>query len=439
MKYRMYDLIEKKKHKIPLTLDEIRDMILAYTAGEIPDYQMSAFLMAVWFQGMTDEELSHFTLAMAASGDELDLSRGSGVKLDKHSTGGVGDKTTLVVAPVLAALGVPTAKMSGRGLGFTGGTVDKLESIPGLRSELTEEEFLRILRTVGFVDAAQTKELAPADKLLYALRDVTATIDSIPLIASSIMSKKLASGADKIVLDVKCGSGAFMRDISSAKALAGQMIRIGEHTEREITAVISDMDQPLGRAVGNALEVMESVEVLKGGGEERLVSLCIALAVEMLQLSDKARPTREEAEGAVKEILQNGAALDRFRAYVREAGGDPAALDRTQVETKYRKEILSDREGYLFSCNAGEVGLVSVLLGAGRAKKGDPIDPESGILLKKKLGDHIGKGEVLAEIFTNREDVLETAEERLLRAYLIKEEPPEAKGVIIDILHSEPI
>ena len=342
MKYRMYDLIEKKKHKIPLTLDEIQEMILAYTAGEIPDYQMSAFLMAVWFQGMTDEELSHFTLAMAASGDELDLSRVSGVKLDKHSTGGVGDKTTLVVAPVLAALGVPTAKMSGRGLGFTGGTVDKLESIPGLRSELTEEEFLRILRTVGFVDAAQTKELAPADKLLYALRDVTATIDSIPLIASSIMSKKLASGADKIVLDVKCGSGAFMRDISSAKALAGQMIRIGEHTEREITAVISDMDQPLGRAVGNALEVMESVEVLKGGGEERLVSLCIALAVEMLQLSDKARPTREEAEEAVKEILQNGAALDRFRAYVREAGGDPAALDRTQVETKYRKEILSD-------------------------------------------------------------------------------------------------
>ena len=422
MKYRMYDLIEKKKHKIPLTLDEIQEMILAYTAGEIPDYQMSAFLMAVWFQGMTDEELSHFTLAMAASGDELDLSRVSGVKLDKHSTGGVGDKTTLVVAPVLAALGVPTAKMSGRGLGFTGGTVDKLESIPGLRSELTEEEFLRILRTVGFVDAAQTKELAPADKLLYALRDVTATIDSIPLIASSIMSKKLASGADKIVLDVKCGSGAFMRDISSAKALAGQMIRIGEHTEREITAVISDMDQPLGRTVGNALEVMESVEVLKGGGEERLVSLCIALAVEMLQLSDKARPTREEAEEAVKEILQNG-----------------AALDRTQVETKYRKEILSDREGYLFSCDAGEVGLVSVLLGAGRAKKGDPIDPESGILLKKKLGDHIGKGEVLAEIFTNREDVLETAEERLLRAYLIKEEPPEAKGVIIDILHSEPI
>ena len=268
---------------------------------------------------------------------------------------------------------------------------------------------------------------------------MTATIDSIPLIASSIMSKKLASGADKIVLDVKCGSGAFMRDISSAKALAGQMIRIGEHTEREITAVISDMDQPLGRAVGNALEVMESVEVLKGGGEERLVSLCIALAVEMLQLSDKARPTREEAEEAVKEILQNGAALDRFRAYVREAGGDPAALDRTQVETKYRKEILSDREGYLFSCDAGEVGLVSVLLGAGRAKKGDPIDPESGILLKKKLGDHIGKGEVLAEIFTNREDVLETAEERLLRSYLIKEEPPEAKGVIIDILHSEPI
>ncbi len=436
MKYRMYDLIEKKKHKIPLTEDEIREMITAYTAGDIPDYQMSAFLMAVWFQGMTDEELSCLTLAMAASGEELSLAQIPGTKLDKHSTGGVGDKTTLIVAPVLAALQVPTAKMSGRGLGFTGGTVDKLESIPGLRSELSEEEFLRILNRVGFVDAAQTKELAPADKLLYALRDVTATVDSIPLIASSIMSKKLAAGADRIVLDVKCGSGAFMSELSSAKELAGQMIRIGEMTGRAVTAVISDMNQPLGRAVGNALEVQEAVEVLKGGGEPRLVELSVRIAVEMLQMSDQARDSREAAVEAVTEVMQNGSALDRFRAYVKEAGGDPSALDRVGVETAFRKEIRAPRAGYLTACNTGEVGLVSVMLGAGRSRKDEAIDPEAGILVKKKLGESVSEGEVLAELFTNREGVLEDAEDRFLRAYSIDAEPPEDTPIIYDILRS---
>ena len=300
MKYRMYDLIEKKKHGGELTEDEIRSMITDYTAGQLPDYQMAALLMAIWFKGMTDRETTWLTLAMAQSGEQLNLKMVKGIKLDKHSTGGVGDKTSMILGPVLAALKVPTAKMSGRGLGFTGGTVDKLESIPGFRSDLTMDEFLQVLENVGFVDVAQTAELAPADKLLYSLRDVTATVDCIPLIASSIMSKKLAAGADRIVLDVKCGSGAFMQDPEKARALAAQMIRIGRLAGRETVAVISDMNQPLGTAVGNIIEVEEALEVLSGGGEERLHRLIIDLAVEMLQLSDQARATREEAAAAVE-------------------------------------------------------------------------------------------------------------------------------------------
>ena len=434
MNYRMYDLIEKKKHGQALTEDEIREMITAYTAGEIPDYQISAFLMAVWFQGMTDEETAALTLAMADSGDQLDLSVIPGTKLDKHSTGGIGDKTTLVVTPVLAALGVYTAKMSGRGLGFTGGTVDKLESIPGLRSELTEEEFLRIVQEVGFVDAAQTKDLAPADKLLYALRDVTATVDSIPLIASSIMSKKLAAGADKIVLDVKCGSGAFMRDKDSAKALADQMIRIGTLTGRQVVAVLSDMNEPLGYAVGNTLEVQEAVEVLKGGGESRLLQLCTALAVEMLQLSDRARATREEAEAAVREVIASGAALDRLKRFVTATGGDASALDRTKSDAAYCETFTAAKEGYLTCRDAAEVGLISTSLGAGRNKKGDSIDFEAGILFRKKPGEHVTAGEVIAELYTERQEVIPQAKRRLEAVYAISAEKPEERPVIYEIL-----
>ena len=434
MRFRMYDLIEKKKHKKALTEEEIREMITCYTAGEIPDYQMSAMLMAIWYSGMTDEETGWLTMAMAESGEQLDLSGIPGTKLDKHSTGGIGDKTTLVLGPLMAELGVPTAKMSGRGLGFTGGTVDKLESIPGLKSEFTEEEFIRLVRTVGFVDAAQTKELAPADKLLYALRDVTATVDSIPLIASSIMSKKLAAGADRIVLDVKCGSGAFMQDAASAKELARQMIRIGDLTGRKVTAVISDMNQPLGTAVGNSIEVQEAVAVLSGAGETRLVTLCTELAVEMLQLSDQARPYREDARAVVRKILAEGLALNRFREYVREAGGDPAALDRTELDAKYRKEVFMDREGYLASCNNSEVGLVSVMLGAGRSKKGESIDFEAGIRICKRLGEYISKDEPIAILYTNREEVLPEAAHRLTAAYTVSEEKPEVVPVVYEIL-----
>ncbi len=445
----MYDLIEKKKHKVSLTEDEISWMVRSYTQGEIPDYQMSAFLMAVWFQGMTDEELTWLTLSMADSGDRLDLSGIDGVKMDKHSTGGVGDKTTLVVTPVLAALGVPTAKMSGRGLGFTGGTVDKIESVPGARSELSEEEFIRVLRAVGFVDVAQTREIAPADKLLYALRDVTATVDSIPLIASSIMSKKLAAGADRIALDVKCGSGAFMPEQSSAEALADQMIRIGTMAGKRVIALITDMDQPLGCAVGNLLEVWEAIEVLSGGGEERLRELCIRLSVEMLLLSDRFSGTEEEAEAAVEQVLSSGQALERFLHFLREVGGDPSCLfegtDRTKPADPeqvlrsispglIREEICMEKSGYLTSCDTKEVGMVSVMLGAGRKNKEDVIDPAAGILLKKKLGDHVEKGETVAVFYTNLPEVLPDAKTRFCNAYTVEDSKPEETPVIRRIL-----
>lgn len=467
MEYRMYDLIEKKKHNMALSEAEIRWMITEYTAGGIPDYQMSAMTMAIWFNGMTDAETTWLTMAMAESGDMLDLSSVPGTKVDKHSTGGIGDKTTLVVTPVLAALGVPTAKMSGRGLGFTGGTIDKFESIPGLRSEFSEEEFLEIVKQVGFVDAAQTKSLAPADKMLYGLRDVTATVDSLPLIASSIMSKKLAAGADRIVLDVKCGSGAFMGDYASARALAEQMIRIGELAGRKVVAVISDMNQPLGRAVGNRVEVMEAMEVLRGGGEERLKELCLAIAVEMLQLSDQARDSREAAGEAVREVIRSGAAYEKLLEYVRVAGGDEAFL-RNAVDGMKQMEIpiphaevvqergdghgeilripvfpsedteafpiFAEQDGFLDTCNNAEVGTVSVMLGAGREKKGDAIDMCAGILILKKLGDPVKQGEPLAVFFTKRRDMVPAAKERFLRAYTISGEAPAVSPVILEVL-----
>ncbi len=437
MAYRMYDIIEKKKHGGELTTREIGEVIRDYTAGKLPDYQMSALLMAIYFKGMTDRETLDLTMAMAKSGDEIDLSGIPGIKLDKHSTGGIGDKTTLVIGPVMAELGVPMAKMSGRGLGFTGGTIDKLESIPGLSSDLSDERFIEILRKVGFVDAGQTKSLAPADKMLYALRDVTATVDSIPLIASSIMSKKLAAGADRIVLDVKCGSGAFMQDIEGAVALAKQMIRIGQLAGRETVAVLSDMSQPLGRAVGNRIEVDEALEILSGGGEERLRELCIGLSVEMLQLSDRRKSSPEEARRAVEEVLQDGRAKKKFAQYVEMTGGDSTCLDRPGEEAAFRKELYPEKEGYLSACDAAKVGLAAGRLGAGRAKKEDVIDPLAGIRILARLGDKVEPDKPFAVLLTNKEESLPEAEQLLRSAYRISDSAPETSPVILKILRAE--
>ena len=431
---RMIDLIEKKKRGNVLTDEEIRGMIREYTDGEIPDYQMSAMLMAIWFQGMTDEEITTLTLAMAESGDQLDLSAIPGTKVDKHSTGGVGDKTTLVLTPVLAALGVPVAKMSGRGLGFTGGTIDKFESIPGVRSELSEEEFLHLIETVGFVDAAQTKDLAPADKKLYALRDVTGSVDSIPLIASSIMSKKIAAGADRIVLDVKCGSGAFMNTFEGARELAEQMIRIGHLAGRETVAVISDMNQPLGRMVGNVMEVEEALEVLSGGGEERLRELCIRLAVEMLQLSDRRCADEAEARREVERVLQDGSAKKLFYAFIDAVGGDSSFLDHPVIPTAYDKKVYPERSGYLSACNTAEIGYAAALLGAGRSQKDDVIDPAAGIRILAKLGDPVSPDQPIAVLYSNRGEALADAERRVLDAWSISPEPLEVGPVVREII-----
>ena len=431
---RMVDLIERKKRGIVLTDGEIRGMIQAYTDGQIPDYQMSAMLMAVWIRGMNDDEITSLTLAMAESGDQLDLTSVPGTKVDKHSTGGVGDKTTLVVLPVLAALGVPVAKMSGRGLGFTGGTVDKLESIPGVRSELTEEEFLRVLRDVGFVDAAQTKELAPADKMLYALRDVTGTVDSIPLIASSVMSKKIAAGADRIVLDVKCGSGAFMTEPGTARELAEQMIRIGKLAGRTTVAVISDMNQPLGRMVGNAMEVEEALEVLSGGGEERLRELCIRLAAEMLQLSDRCCKTGEEAAKEVERVLSDGSAKKKLYDFVEAVGGDSSFLDHPCIPAKYELKVYSKESGWLSACDTAGIGNAAALLGAGRSRKEDAIDPAAGIRIPVKLGDRVSPDLPIAVLYTNRQETLAAAEELVRNAWSISQEKPELRPVVLETL-----
>ena len=468
----MLDIIEKKKFGQELTKEEITFFAQAAAEKSVPDYQLSALLMAIRLNGMTDQETTDLTLAMRDSGDIADLSGIPGIKVDKHSTGGVGDTTTLVLAPLVAACGAPVAKMSGRGLGHTGGTLDKLESIPGLSVALPVEDFIRQVREIGVAVVGQTGHLAPADKTLYALRDVTATVDSIPLIASSIMSKKLAAGADRIVLDVKCGSGAFMGDFESARALADQMIRIGELAGRKVVAVISDMNQPLGRAVGNTVEVLEALEVLKGAGEERLRTLCLAIATEMLQLSDQARGSREEAEAAIKAAVSSGAAYEKFVEYVRAVGGDESyirnaaeqigqkqisnsgesqgqdtaqdiaqcmegAFPVSSVQQEQPVYVYAEKEGYLSSCNNAEVGMTSVMLGAGREKKGDVIDMEAGILILKKLGDYVKKGEPLAVFYTKRMEMLPAAKERFLAAYEISPERPETVPVILEILGSD--
>ncbi|MEO1780749.1 pyrimidine-nucleoside phosphorylase [Enterococcus diestrammenae] len=408
---RMVDLIEKKRDGQVLSREEITFIIDNYTAGEIPDYQMSAFLMAVYFQDMTDEEITNLTLAMAHSGEVIDLSSIEGIKVDKHSTGGVGDTTTLVLAPLVAALGVPVAKMSGRGLGFTGGTLDKLEAIPGFQIEIADEDFIRIVNESKVAVIGQSGDLAPADKKLYALRDVTATVSSIPLIASSIMSKKIAAGADAIVLDVTTGDGAFMKNIGDAKRLAHTMVRIGNLANRQVMAVVSDMSQPLGEAIGNSLEVVEAIETLQGHGPADLLEMCYALGSQMVVLA-KGAANLTEARAKLQEALESGAALEKFKEMIRNQGGDVAVVDHPErlLTAKYEFDLPALQEGVVTKIVANEVGVAAMLLGAGRKTKEDSIDYAVGLKLHKKVGDPVAEGESLLTIYANSEDVAEVKE-----------------------------
>lgn len=421
---RMYDILCHKRDGRALTAEEIAWFIREYTRESIPDYQAAALLMAVVLNGMSEEETAVLTREMARSGEMLDLSGLGGGTADKHSTGGVGDKTTLIAAPLAAALGCTVAKLSGRGLGHTGGTIDKLESIPGLRTELTPAQFLRQAATVGVCIAGQTGNLAPADKKLYALRDVTATVDSIPLIASSIMSKKLASGAKCIVLDVKAGSGAFMKTPEQARTLADEMVRIGTRAGRRMAAVITNMDVPLGQAVGNALEVAEAIDTLRGGGDAELRKLCLELAAQMAALVCEI--PLSEARGRAVRALDSGAALEKLRALITAQGGDARVIDQPALlpQATLHRAVCSDTEGYLAAMDAGRIGAAAVLLGAGREKKGDQIDPAAGLLLRVKPGGQIRCGDLLATLYANTEDRLRRAEAAFRAALRFSSEPP---------------
>lgn len=415
----MVDLIHKKQLNQPLTEAEINYIIDGYTEGTIPDYQMSAFNMAVYFTGMTKEEVSYLTLAMAHSGDMLDLSAINGVKVDKHSTGGVGDTTTLILAPLVAACGIPVAKMSGRGLGHTGGTIDKLEVIPGFKHELTTEEFIEIVNTHQVAVVGQTGNLTPADKKIYALRDVTSTVQSIPLIASSIMSKKIAAGADAIVLDVKVGDGAFMKTLEEAEQLARTMVEIGNYVDRKTLAVISNMDQPLGYAVGNTLEVLEAVDTLRGEGPEDLTELCYILGAQMLMAAGETDRI-DEGKAILKEKIESGEALEKFREFITAQGGDAGFIDQPSLlgEAAFKVDFKAEKSGLVSHWVADLVGEAAMVLGAGRAVKEDQIDPVVGIVLQAKVGDRVEKGDTLAVIHSNQEDVSE-AVDRLKKAVTI--------------------
>ncbi len=432
---RMVDLIRKKRDGLALSDAEIRWMIAAYTAEEIPDYQMAAFTMATLFRGMTERETAVLTGAMMHSGDTVDLSDFGTYSVDKHSTGGVGDKTTLIVAPLVASLGGKLAKMSGRGLGHTGGTVDKLESIPGFRTTLTAEEFRRQVHEIGVAVIGQSGNLTPADKKLYALRDVTATVDSIPLIASSIMSKKLAAGSQSIVLDVKVGSGAFMKNLGDARQLAETMVGIGKACGRKVTAVLSNMDEPLGCCVGNALEVMEAVEILQGGGDAELRELCLALSAEMLALVHGW--TVEEAYAQAEEALTSGKALDTMTAWIAAQGGDIRVLTEFErfKQPRFTRDVrVMEDCGYAVKIDAQKIGEAAMALGAGRAKKEDAVDPSAGVRLHKKIGDYIGAGDVLAVLYTDREDALDMAEQRLMTAYTFGNEPAKQQPLVYGVV-----
>jgi pyrimidine-nucleoside phosphorylase len=408
---RMVDLIAKKRDGHALSKEEIDFIIRGYTNGDIPDYQMSALAMAVFFRGMTEEETAALTMAMVHSGDVIDLSKIDGIKVDKHSTGGVGDTTTLVLGPLVASVGVPVAKMSGRGLGHTGGTIDKLESVPGFHVEIDNNQFIELVNKNKIAIIGQTGNLTPADKKLYALRDVTATVNSIPLIASSIMSKKIAAGADAIVLDVKTGAGAFMKDLEGAKQLAKAMVDIGKRVGRKTMAVISDMSQPLGYAVGNALEVKEAIDTLKGEGPEDLQELCLTLGSYMVYLAEKA-PSLEEARALLENSIQEGKALETFKVFLEAQGGDASVVDDPSKlpQAKYQWELEAAEDGYVAEIVADEVGTAAMLLGAGRATKESTIDLSVGLVLRKKVGDPVKKGESLVTIHSNTENIEEVKE-----------------------------
>lgn len=430
----MYDIIHKKRNGGELSEEEIRFFIEGYTDESIPDYQAAALCMAVYFRGMTPKETSILTLAMAESGDQIDLGGIEGFTVDKHSTGGVGDKTSLIVVPIVASCGGKVAKMSGRGLGHTGGTVDKLESIPGFRTELNPDDFIKQVNGIGLCIVGQTGELAPADKKLYALRDVTATVESIPLIASSIMSKKLAAGSKGIVLDVKTGSGAFMKTVEESESLAKEMVAIGKSAGRSVTAVITNMDIPLGDSVGNSLEVIEAIKTLKGEGESDLTEVCLTLATQMLSMvtGEDEKTCYSMAKGAI----DNGLAINKLREMISAQGGNANVVDDYSLfkQPKYTAEIFSECDGYIEHTDAEKIGMASVILGAGREKKGDPIDPSAGIVLKKKTGDYVKKGEPLAVFYTDDEGKIEGAKQEFFDAFTFGNERTQPQKLIYKII-----
>ncbi|EEK77300.1 Pyrimidine-nucleoside phosphorylase [Bacillus cereus R309803] len=402
----MVDLIAKKRDGHALTTEEINFIVEGYTNGDIPDYQVSSLAMAIFFQDMNDQERADLTMAMVNSGDTIDLSAIEGVKVDKHSTGGVGDTTTLVLGPLVAALDVPVAKMSGRGLGHTGGTIDKLEAVPGFHVEIENDEFMRLVNENKIAVIGQSGNLTPADKKLYALRDVTATVNSIPLIASSIMSKKIAAGADAIVLDVKTGAGAFMKTDEDAKRLAEAMVRIGNNVGRNTMAVISDMSQPLGEAIGNALEVQEAIDTLQGKGPKDLEELCLTLGSQMVYLAGQAS-SLEDAREKLIEVMNNGKALESFKTFLSAQGGDASVVDDPSKlpQAQFKIEVEAKEDGYVSEIVADEIGTAAMLLGAGRATKESEIDLAVGLMLRKKVGDSVKKGDSLVTIYANRENV----------------------------------
>lgn len=431
---RMVDVIQKKRDGQKLSEEEIRFFVNGYTEGSITDYQASAFLMATYFSGMDAEEQGYLTMAMVHSGDTIDLSAIEGVKVDKHSTGGVGDTTTLILAPLVAACGVPVAKMSGRGLGHTGGTLDKLEAIEGFHVEITEEQFVKQVNDLKLAVIGQSGNLTPADKKLYALRDVTATVDSIPLIASSIMSKKIAAGADAIVLDVKTGDGAFMKTTEDAEALARSMVAIGREVGRNTMAVISDMSQPLGYAIGNALEVKEAIDTLNGNGPEDLTELCLVLGSKMLIAGEKAKDT-QDARNQLNQVIQDGSALELFAKFLEAQGGNPEIVKNPDLLPKaaHQFEVKSAATGFVTKMEADEIGVAAMLLGAGRATKEDDIDLAVGIVLKKKIGDSVNAGETIAVIHSNTENVFQT-ENLLLKHIHISKHATERPQLIYKVM-----
>lgn len=432
---RMYDLILKKRNGEELTKEEIDFFIQGYTKGNIPDYQVSALLMAIYFQKMNSRETSDLTMAMVKSGEELSLKNIDGIKVDKHSTGGVGDTTTLILGPIVASLDIPVAKMSGRGLGHTGGTIDKLESFKGFTVEMSKDRFINNVNSIKLAVAGQTGDLAPADKKLYALRDVTGTVDNVSLIASSIMSKKIAAGADAIVLDVKVGEGAFMKTKEDALYLAKEMVAIGKHLGRDTVAVISDMDQPLGEAVGNALEVKEAIATLKGNGPKDLLELCLTLGSEMVVLAGKAK-NKDEARTLLMDAITTGKALNKLKEFVEAQGGDSSYVDNPDLfpKAKYIVPVLSPVDGIVSKIHSEKIGLIAMELGAGRATKESIIDLSVGIVLDKKRGDIVRKGDTLAYIHSNFENNIEETQNRILESYIIKDSYEDNIPLIYEIV-----